>query len=54
MKFRGRMLEQSAIKKFYAVVVSTNKLAKLCVLRLTADKVSKRFHSIYMCSYFTT
>jgi len=39
MKFRGRMLEQSAIKKFYAVVVSTNKLAKLCVLRLTADKV---------------
>ena len=48
------MLEQSAIKKFYAVVVSTNKLAKLCVLRLTADKVIKSFHFINAFLFYFT
>ena len=39
MKFRARMIEQLAVKKFYAIVVSMGKMAKMCVLRLTPDKV---------------
>jgi len=39
MKFRGRMIEQIAVKKFYNIIVSMGKMAKMCVLRLTADKI---------------
>jgi len=39
MKFRGRMVEQLAVKKFYSIMVSMGKMAKFCVLRLTADKL---------------
>ena len=39
MKFRARMIEQLAVKKFYSIVVTMGKMAKLCVLRLTADKM---------------
>jgi len=39
MKFRGKMIEQVAIKKFYTVIGTISKIAKLCVLRLNADKM---------------
>jgi len=39
MKFRARMIEQLAVKKFYSIVVTMGKMAKMCVLRLTADKM---------------
>ena len=41
MKFRARMIEQIAVKKFYSIIVSMGKMAKMCVLRLTADKVNE-------------
>ena len=39
MKFRGRMIEIHCIRKFYSVLVTMAKIAKTCVMRLTADKV---------------
>eukprot|EP00090_Calanus_glacialis_P003869 TRINITY_DN12902_c0_g1_i2.p1 TRINITY_DN12902_c0_g1~~TRINITY_DN12902_c0_g1_i2.p1 ORF type:complete len:287 (-),score=101.19 TRINITY_DN12902_c0_g1_i2:138-998(-) len=39
MKFRGRMIEVLSIRKFYSVIVTMAKIAKTCVMRLTADKV---------------
>jgi len=39
MKFRGRMIEQLSIRKFYSVIGTMAKIAKSCVMRLTADKV---------------
>ena len=39
MKFRARMIEHLLVKKFYSIVVTMGKMAKLCVLRLTADKI---------------
>jgi len=39
MKFRGRMIEQMSIRKFYSVIMTMAKIAKTCVMRLTADKV---------------
>jgi hypothetical protein len=39
MKFRARMAEMSAMKKFYNILQSMTKLTKLCVMRLSADKV---------------
>jgi hypothetical protein len=39
MKFRARMVETMAMKKFYNILQSMTKLTKLCVLRLSADKV---------------
>ena len=39
MKFRGRITEQICIKKFYSIIVSVGKLSKLCVMRLTSEKV---------------
>ena len=33
------MIEQLAVKKFYSIVVTMGKMAKMCVLRLTADKM---------------
>ena len=33
------MIEQLAVKKFYSIIVSMGKMGKMCVLRLTADKV---------------
>ena len=35
------MIEQIAVKKFYSIIVSMGKMAKMCVLRLTADKVNE-------------
>jgi len=37
MKFRARMVDGGAIKKFYSVLGNMARLAKVCVLRLTAD-----------------
>ena len=34
------MIEQLAVKKFYSIIVSMGKMGKMCVLRLTADKVN--------------
>ena len=39
MKFRGKMLEVSAIRKFYDILNTMAKLAKVCVLRLTPGRV---------------
>ncbi len=39
MKFRGRLVEMVAIKKFYNMLCTMAKLAKTCVMRLTANKV---------------
>jgi len=39
MKFRGRMIEQVAIRKFYTVIGTIAKISKVCVLRLNADKM---------------
>jgi len=39
MKFRDRIEESQAIKKFHAVLVAAGKLSKTTILRLTKDKV---------------
>ena len=39
MKFRGRMTDVSAIRKFYDILNTMAKLSKVCVLRLTASRV---------------
>jgi len=39
MKFRGRMQDVLAIRRFYNVLTTLAKLSKSCVLRLTKDKV---------------
>ena len=39
MKFRGKMTEPAGIRKFYAVLGTMAKISKVCVLRLTADKL---------------
>lgn len=39
MKFRGRMIETLAIRKFYSVIGTMARISKVCVMRLTADKV---------------
>jgi len=39
MKFRGKMIEQTAIRKFYTVLGAMAKISKVSVLRLTADKL---------------
>ena len=33
------MIEVLSIRKFYSVIVTMAKIAKTCVMRLTADKV---------------
>lgn len=38
MKFRGRMMDPVAIKRFYSLLNSMAKLCRTCVLRLTPDK----------------
>lgn len=38
------MIEQLAVKKFYSIIVSMGKMGKMCVLRLTADKVNLLVH----------
>jgi hypothetical protein len=39
MKFRGRMTDLAAIRKFYNIIGTMARLSKVCVMRLTADKV---------------
>ena len=39
MKFRARMVEMVAMKKFYNILQSITKLTKLCVMRMTENKV---------------
>ena len=39
MKFRGRMIEVSAIRQFYDILNTMAKLAKVCVLRLTSTRL---------------
>jgi len=39
MKFRGKMVEQQAIRKFYTVLGTMARISKVCVLRLTADRL---------------
>ena len=39
MHFRAKMVEMVAMKKFYNILQSVNKLTKICVMRLTSDKV---------------
>ena len=39
MHFRAKMVEAAAMKKFYSILQSVNKLTKICVMRLTSDKV---------------
>ena len=39
MKFRGRMTDVCAIRKFYDILNTMAKLSKVCVLRLTASRV---------------
>jgi len=39
MKFRGKMIEPLMIRKFYAVLGTMARISKVCVLRLTADKM---------------
>ena len=39
MKFRARMVDLLAIKKFYSILCTAAKLSKLCVMRLTKDCV---------------
>ena len=39
MKFRGRMTDQHAIRQFYDILGTMAKLSKVCVLRLSADKL---------------
>jgi len=39
MKFRGRMQEVHAMRRFYSVLTTLAKLTKTCILRLTPDKV---------------
>lgn len=39
MKFRGRMTDMMAVRKFHLLLGTMAKLAKSCVLRLTADKL---------------
>ena len=39
MKFRARMVDLMAIKKFYSILCTAAKLSKLCVMRLSSDCV---------------
>ena len=39
MKFRGRMVESLAMKKFHGILGTMAKLAKLCVMRVTKDNL---------------
>jgi len=39
MKFRARMVDLMAIKKFYSILCTAAKLSKLCVMRLSTDSV---------------
>ena len=39
MKFRAKMIDVAAIRKFYDILNTMAKLAKVCVLRLTATRV---------------
>ena len=39
MKFRGRLTDLTSIRKFYSVLGTMAKLSKVCVMRLTKDKM---------------
>ncbi len=39
MKFRGRITDQLSIRKFYNILGTMAKLSKVCVMRLTADRM---------------
>ncbi|CAL4069208.1 unnamed protein product, partial [Meganyctiphanes norvegica] len=39
MKFRGKMIEMTCIKQFTQIVATVARLAKVCVLRITPDRL---------------